>query len=714
MCEVYSNAPGQMFKCRGPCGRLVHPACMRYKIPPPADNNREDRFQCPECLTGNYLCRICGKPGDSSAQSTVGPVIPCQSPGCGRHFHRDCLLDWPGVTTRPPGSNNGTTKSADFQLIKCPAHCCNTCVSELDESFPTDAPLPGSKDRELLQCVRRGVFPRYAQIVWAKIQHFRWWPCEIIHARNAPMNILNMARPEGTFPIHFLGSDEYQWIARGCVLPYEIGLKTSAAKDSLGSKSVEKAFTRALGRAPRAHQLYVNHVVKRELPLTSMHAESLPDEELLPPTAMDADIVIHRNLDEDLKMTATAYMTLIESNVYWTEELLRKVRDDEDSKLSSLESCCTCSSAAESNSPGKCTLEIQCPNVMASIECDRQRCSFGTTDCGNRQFSTISQNLEHDLFNVVRTVNRGYGVKTTIPFSEHALVMEFRGEVVDIDEANRRLTEALGPSALANLSSSRKGFQPLAESYLIRLGPDRDLVLDAASKGNLARFINHSCEPNLVAECWIVDGLPRLGLFATRAITANEELTLDYVLADFLATGLMGSQSLCLCGTDTCVSTLHLPASFPPVTTTASKTEEFPQPETARSPAPERRKSRRTDPQATETKPEQEKPERSEQVLSVANLLAAAALNRSSARRPLIQPSTAAARASKELGKAAPVTLSNRATTKSAQSKIEESLPLTLRPPPHEDFCYRSVAQFVCVQCCLYAVDNLCSHLNFR
>ncbi|KAA0191940.1 putative set domain protein, partial [Fasciolopsis buskii] len=85
MCEVYSNAPGLMFRCRGPCGRLVHPACMRYKIPPPPENSREDRFRCPECLTGDFICRICGKPGDTNQKTGVGLVIPCQVviPGSG-------------------------------------------------------------------------------------------------------------------------------------------------------------------------------------------------------------------------------------------------------------------------------------------------------------------------------------------------------------------------------------------------------------------------------------------------------------------------------------------------------------------------------------------------------------------------------------------------------------------------------------------------------
>lgn len=88
------------------------------------------------------------------------------------------------------------------------------------------------------------MFPRYAQIIWAKIPSFRWWPCEIIHARNAPINILNMSHPEGSFPVHFLGSDEYQWISRNRIFPYEIGLNTTAAKDATGSNKIEKAFSR--------------------------------------------------------------------------------------------------------------------------------------------------------------------------------------------------------------------------------------------------------------------------------------------------------------------------------------------------------------------------------------------------------------------------------------------------------------------------------------
>lgn len=53
-------------------------------------------------------------------------------------------------------------------------------------------------------------------------------------------------------------------------------------------------------------------------------------------------------------------------------------------------------------------------------------------------------------------------------------------------------------------------------------------VIDA-TKGSIARFVNHSCEPNCRVEKWKVNNLPRMALFAgDRGIMTGEELTYDY------------------------------------------------------------------------------------------------------------------------------------------------------------------------------------------
>lgn len=165
----------------------------------------------------------------------------------------------------------------------------------------------------------------------------------------------------------------------------------------------------------------------------------------------------------------------------------------------------------------------------------------------------------------------------------------------------------------------------------------------------------------------------------------------------------MGSHCLCLCGTDSCVSTLHLPSSFPPALQNATEPEVVSQSGTASPSASERRKSKRIEAahvQTPDNKPQPNKNDRTEQVMSVVNLLAAAASNRSAARREraLIQPTTAAARASKEPSKGKHSSPAGLGLYDSALIKSEQmggnSLALSLRPPPHEDFCYRLVLWF--------------------
>ena len=62
----------------------------------------------------------------------------------------------------------------------------------------------------------------------------------------------------------------------------------------------------------------------------------------------------------------------------------------------------------------------------------------------------------------------------------------------------------------------------LKTRYLFEL--DEKWTVDGNSRDNVARYINHSCEPNCEAD--IHDG--HILIFARRAIDEGEELTLDY------------------------------------------------------------------------------------------------------------------------------------------------------------------------------------------
>ena len=70
---------------------------------------------------------------------------------------------------------------------------------------------------------------------------------------------------------------------------------------------------------------------------------------------------------------------------------------------------------------------------------------------------------------------------------------------------------------------------------LYMLALTSQLLIDAAHIGSVARFINHSCEPNCVIQRWQVLGEDRLGVFATRDIAPGDEVTVGNTLSICLA-----------------------------------------------------------------------------------------------------------------------------------------------------------------------------------
>ncbi|KAI8469787.1 MAG: hypothetical protein J3K34DRAFT_385686 [Monoraphidium minutum] len=64
-------------------------------------------------------------------------------------------------------------------------------------------------------------------------------------------------------------------------------------------------------------------------------------------------------------------------------------------------------------------------------------------------------------------------------------------------------------------------------SYLFRI--DDHWALDATVRGGLARFINHSCDPNCFTRVYAgPGGTKRIGIFGLRRVEAGEELSYDY------------------------------------------------------------------------------------------------------------------------------------------------------------------------------------------
>ncbi|KAK4747702.1 hypothetical protein SAY87_014288 [Trapa incisa] len=85
-----------------------------------------------------------------------------------------------------------------------------------------------------------------------------------------------------------------------------------------------------------------------------------------------------------------------------------------------------------------------------------------------------------------------------------------------------------------------------------------EFCIDAGSSGNIARFINHSCEPNLFVQCVLSSHhdmkLARVVLFAADNIPPLQELTYDYgyVLDSVLGSDGKTKRMPCYCGAVDC------------------------------------------------------------------------------------------------------------------------------------------------------------------
>ncbi|CAM9277181.1 unnamed protein product [Lampetra fluviatilis] len=116
---------------------------------------------------------------------------------------------------------------------------------------------------------------------------------------------------------------------------------------------------------------------------------------------------------------------------------------------------------------------------------------------------------------LARSRIQGLGLYASRDIEKHTMVIEYIGEIIRNEVANRH--EKL-------YESTNRGV------YMFRL--DSEHVIDATITGGPARYINHSCAPNCVAELVTFDRENKIIISSCRRIQKGEELTYDY-LFDF-------------------------------------------------------------------------------------------------------------------------------------------------------------------------------------
>ncbi|ESO12647.1 hypothetical protein HELRODRAFT_63352 [Helobdella robusta] len=84
-------------------------------------------------------------------------------------------------------------------------------------------------------------------------------------------------------------------------------------------------------------------------------------------------------------------------------------------------------------------------------------------------------------------------------------------------------------------------------------GEDMVYILDAKSVGNLGRYFNHSCSPNIFVQNVFYDThdlrFPWVAFFAFKLIKAGTELTWNY---NYEVGSVPGKKLPCYCGSTEC------------------------------------------------------------------------------------------------------------------------------------------------------------------
>lgn len=177
-----------------------------------------------------------------------------------------------------------------------------------------------------------------------------------------------------------------------------------------------------------------------------------------------------------------------------------------------------------------CGEDAGCINRLTQVECKASDCNCGEY-CQNRRF----QNHEYVNVEIVQTEKKGFGLRVAEAVPTDRLIYEYIGEVVEQTEFMRRMQQYKD--------------EGIRHYYFMML--QREEFLDATKKGGIARFINHSCNPNCYVSKWHVGKHMRMGIFSKRDIIPGEELTFNYNVDRY------GNEAqTCYCGEPNCVGAI--------------------------------------------------------------------------------------------------------------------------------------------------------------
>ncbi|XP_067132924.1 LOW QUALITY PROTEIN: histone-lysine N-methyltransferase NSD2 [Centruroides vittatus] len=562
ICQICENV-GDIIVCKGPCQQSFHPACLGLTQLP-------SNFQCDECITGKHTCFSCKKDN--------GTTIKCSSNHCGKYYHEECMKKYP------------LTSKLEGQSLTCPLHSCLTCCAENSKiyrqrkkwSIRSQNCLSNRKNMlnilrscnsliecnkaRIIRCIRcpvayhsgdncisaGSVYINSTQIICAN--HFQpkkgkqyqsrinasWcFICSIggslICCESCPaafhIECLAIPHPEESYYCDECIAGKHPrygnivWVKLGCYRwwpakichPKNVPLNIQNMSHDVGDFPVQffgshDYYWTHKGRVflfQEGDKGSKEHSVNRNLAKIFQKAVEEANE------AFQSWQVAKEAKEAQENGSKPPSYKFIKSNKPVGKVQIHPF------DLSHINRC-----ECDPNSENPCGEDSDCLNRMTMVECHPNICPAGER-CQNQRF----QKREYVPAAFFKTEKRGWGLKTLEDVKKGQFVNEYVGELIDEEECERRLQQ--------------KHEDNDTNYYFLTL--DKDRIIDAGPKGNLARFMNHSCQPNCETQKWMVNADTRVGLFALCDIPAGTELTFNYNL------DCRGNEkSKCTCGAPIC------------------------------------------------------------------------------------------------------------------------------------------------------------------
>lgn len=205
--------------------------------------------------------------------------------------------------------------------------------------------------------------------------------------------------------------------------------------------------------------------------------------------------------ERDMQQRLSKFLTIKENEYYCDRTICKEAK-----KMT-----CDCFLTQEEIDAGEFGCGEDCLNRLLMIECGI-RCVVGDR-CTNRRFQ---KNLYSNC-DVFRTEKKGFGILASTPIRGGEFIMEYVGEVLTRDLFEKRVND----------------YSKNQNTHFYFMSLRSDAYIDATIKGNISRFINHSCDPNAETQKWTVNGELKIGFFSRRDIAVDEEITFDYEFQNY-------------------------------------------------------------------------------------------------------------------------------------------------------------------------------------